>query len=137
MTVSQPLTDEELDLVRTAAFGAIFLVSNADPGLFSMLKESFAASDAIAAAQGMIKVALTEGGPPTLPAGTPADVELVVLAALRRSVEILGAKAPAELHNFRTVVVSAIEEVARASAGISEVEAAMMDKVRNALGVPA
>jgi len=42
------LSDEEKTTVRNAAFGAVYLVSNADPGVFSMIKESFAASAALA-----------------------------------------------------------------------------------------
>ena len=43
-------TDEERTTLRTAAFGAVFLVSHAEPGMFDAVKESFAGSKAFAAA---------------------------------------------------------------------------------------
>jgi hypothetical protein len=134
--VDDPLTDEERSTLKTAAFGAVFLISNADPGLLSMLTESFAASDAIAATPGLVGEILADGRPPRLPSTSPADVEAVVLPALRRSVEILRAKAPGELDSYRSAVVTATGDVARASGDVSELEAAMMTKVRTALGVP-
>jgi hypothetical protein len=134
--VDQPLTDEEKATLKMAAFGAVLLVSNADPGLLSMIKESFAASGAIDGAKGLVRDVLTTGPLPTFPSGSPADVEPAVLPALRRSVEILGAKAPQEVDNYRATVVAAIGDVARASDGVDEAEAAMMAKVRDALGVP-
>ena len=43
-------SDEERDTVRSAAFGAMLLVSKADPGFFAMFKESMAGSKALAKA---------------------------------------------------------------------------------------
>lgn len=43
-------TDQERDTIRTGAFGAIALVSNADPGFFATFKESMAGSKALATA---------------------------------------------------------------------------------------
>ena len=47
--------------LKTAAFGAVFLVSNADPGPVSMIKESFAASDTISGSSGLVREVLTTG----------------------------------------------------------------------------
>jgi hypothetical protein len=60
-----------------------------------------------------------------------------VLPALRESVNILTAKAPEELENYRMTVLAAADRVAKASEGVSAHEAAMLAKVRDALGVPA
>ena len=49
MTVSEQLTAEEKSTLKMAAFGAVYLVSHADPGAFDMIKESFAASRALTA----------------------------------------------------------------------------------------
>jgi hypothetical protein len=133
--VDQPLTDEEKAILKTGVFGAVFLVSNANPGVLSLIKESFAASGAIAGARGVVMDAVTTGELPKLPSD-PAGVEAAVLPALRRSIEILRAKAPEELDNYRATVVRATDDVARASEGVDQDEAAMLKMVRDALGVP-
>ena len=69
------LTDEEQDLVRRSAFSAIALVSKADPGFFSMFKESMAGSRAFAEAPAGVQQLLREGGFPTPPTGSPEQVE--------------------------------------------------------------
>jgi hypothetical protein len=136
MTVSDLLTADEKATLKRAAFGAVFLVSNADPGVLSLIKESFAASGALADAAGLVKEVLTTGGPPQLPRDDPEAVEAIVLPELRRAVEILQAKAPQEADNFRRVVLTAVDRVARASEGVGEAETTMAAKVRAALGVP-
>ncbi|MGI5213531.1 hypothetical protein [Plantactinospora sp. CA-290183] len=132
--MTEALTDEERATLKTAAFGAVFLVSNADPGALSMIKESLAASSAFAGTTGLVREVLTTGGMPRLTYGAPADVPATVLPALRRAVEILRAKAPDELADYRSAVLAAADQVARAHAGISPDEAAMIETVRDALG---
>lgn len=136
MTVSEKLTAEEKAILKTAAFGAVFLVSNADPGVLSMIKESFAASDAFADTAGLVKEVLTTGGLPQLPRDDPEEVEAIVLPDLHRAVEILEAKTPQEVDNYRQAVLTAVDRVVSASEGASEAEATMVAKVRGALGVP-
>lgn len=133
--MSEQLSAGEKSTLKTAAFGAVFLVSNADPGLLDMVEESFAASDALAGTTGLVREVLTTGGVPRLPSDDPAAVEAAVLPALRRSVEILQAKAPQELDNYRSTVVAAADRVANATDGVNPAEAAMVSKVRDALGV--
>lgn len=130
----EPLTTDEKMTLKTAAYGAVSLVSNADPGVFSMIKESFAASHPFANATGLVKDALTTGGLPELPRESPAELEAVVLPVLRQSVAILQAKAPQELDNFRSTVVTAIDRVGRAYRGVNEDEAAATARVKDALG---
>jgi hypothetical protein len=130
------LTAEERTVLKTAAFGAVFLVSNADPGFFTMLKESFAASGALAGTTGLVKDALTTGALPRLPRRSPGAVEAIVLPALARSVAILQDKAPDEVANYRTAVVAATEQAAQAAHGVNAREAEMITKVRTALGLP-
>jgi hypothetical protein len=137
MIMASPLTDEERMTLKTAAFGAVFLVSNADPGVFSMIRESFAASGAIAGTTGLVREVLTTGRLPKLPSDSPADVPAVVLPALGRAVEILRAKVPDELENYRGAVLTTIDVVARAVNGIDPAEAAMISEVRRALDLPA
>ncbi|MGW4463147.1 hypothetical protein [Micromonospora sp. NPDC004704] len=126
--------------LKRAAFGAVFLVSNADPGVLSMVRESFAASNAIAGSTGLVREVLTTGGLPRFTSNRPGEVkpdevESVALPALRSAVRILRAKAPDELENYRETVLRAGDEVARASDGVSEAESAMLDKIRDALSI--
>ncbi|MFC0530069.1 hypothetical protein [Phytohabitans kaempferiae] len=129
------LTAEEKSTLKTAAFGAVFLVSDADPGFFTMLKESFAASDALAGATGLVREVLTGGPLPKLPRGSTAEVEAVVLPALERSVAILREKAPSEVDNYRAAVVAAAEQAASAAHGVDAREADALAKVKSAVGV--
>jgi hypothetical protein len=131
----EQLTPEEQMTLKAAAFGAVFLVVNADPGLFSMIRESFAASSSIGRTTGLVKEVLTSGPQPRLPSDSPADVPGEVLPALRASVAILRDKAPGELANYRSAVLTTIDRVARAVNGINPAEAAMIAEVRQALDV--
>jgi len=131
--VSGSLSDEERATLKMAAFGAVYLVSNADPGFFSMLRESFAASDALVDSTGLVRDVMTGGGLPTLPREPAEKVAALVLPALTRSVEILAAKAPAEVDNYRRTVTAAVERVARAVSGVNADEAAMVTRIRAAL----
>jgi hypothetical protein len=131
--MAEPLTEDEKQTLKTAAFGAVYLVSNADPGFFSTLRESFAASAALAGATGLVKEVLTGGPLPKLPKSPPADEAEVVLPALRRSLAILAAKAPEDLENYRSTVVEAVDRVAAAAHGVSEHESGMIAKVKQAL----
>lgn len=55
------LTQQDQDVVRRAAFGAMALVSQADPGFFAMFKKSMAGSRALASAPDNIRQ-LLQGG---------------------------------------------------------------------------
>jgi hypothetical protein len=129
------LTVEEKSTLKTAAFGAVYLVSDADPGFFAMLKESFAASDALAGATGLVREVLTTGPLPRLPRASRAEVEALVLPALQRSVAILREKAPSELDNYQAAVVTAVEQAANAAHGVNVREADAVAKIKAAVGV--
>ncbi|NUT49985.1 MAG: hypothetical protein HOV94_22140, partial [Saccharothrix sp.] len=72
-------TDEEGRTLRTAVFGAMVLVSTAEPGALD--EESHAGIRAMSAFSPPVRQALG-AAPPELPAGSAADVEDGVLAAL-------------------------------------------------------
>lgn len=131
--MGQSLTAEEKLTVKTGAFGAVFLVSNADPGLLAMVRESFAASGAIAGSSGLVKEALTSGPLPRLPEGSAQQIELAALAALGRAVAILREKAPGEVAAYRSVVLDAVDRVARAHRGVDPAEQVAIDRVRTVL----
>ncbi|MCW3815412.1 hypothetical protein ONA91_13195 [Micromonospora sp. DR5-3] len=133
----ESLTGDERLTLKTGAFGAVFLVSNAEPGMLSLVRESFAASGALGEASGVVKEALTNGPLPQLPRDSALEVEATVLPALRRAVEILRAKSPADVEAYRSVVLAAADQVAKAHRGVSGSEAAVIDKIRDALAGPA
>ena len=131
--MDQPLTDDERSTLKFAAYGAVLLVSNAEPGLLAMVGEGFAAARAFAATRGLVRQVLTDGPAPELRRRPPAEVERMVLPALRDAVEILRAKAPEELDGYRAAVLGAGHEVSRAAGGVAAPETAMLDKIREAL----
>jgi hypothetical protein len=131
--MEQRLTDEERLTLKTGAFGAVFLVSNADPGMLAVLRESIAASGALADASGVVKEALTSGPLPRLPRDSQLEIESVVLPALCRAVRILREKSPADVDAYRSVVLTAADRVARAHDGVVPEEAAVIERIRGAL----
>ncbi|MEU8085829.1 hypothetical protein AB0B57_19735 [Micromonospora sp. NPDC049101] len=137
MIMEQRLTDEERLILKTGAFGAVFLVSNADPGVLGVIRESVAASSALANASGTVKEALATGPLPRLPRDSQLEIESVVLPALRQAVRILRDKSPQDVAAYRSVVLGAADRVARAHAGVAPAEAAAIDQIRNALADPA
>ncbi|RLP92896.1 hypothetical protein EAD89_07975 [Micromonospora sp. BL4] len=137
MIMEQRLTDEERLILKTGAFGAVFLVSNADPGMLGVIRESVAASGALADASGVVKEALTSGPLPRLPRDSQLEIESVVLPALDRALRILREKSPADVDAYRAVVLTAADRVARAHDGVAPEEAAVIDRIRGALADPA
>ncbi|MEV4494227.1 hypothetical protein AB0J84_00755 [Micromonospora arborensis] len=137
MIMEQRLTDEERLTLKTGAFGAVFLVSNADPGVLGVLRESLAASGALADASGTVKEALTSGPLPRLPRDSQLEIESVVLPALRQSVRILQEKSPQDVEAYRSLVLTAADRVARAHDGVAPAEAVAIDQIRGALADPA
>ncbi len=126
-------TDDERHTIRTAALGAMAVVSMADPGFFATFKESAAGSRAFAQAPPEIRN-LIAGGPMMPPkASSKEDLEAQVVAAIGQAVAILSGKDPSMLQGFRTVMDAAIQAVAEASKGVTPAEQAAMDKIKAAL----
>lgn len=123
-------TDSESRTLRTAVFGAMVLVSTAEPGALD--QESHAGIRALAAFSPSLREVLAADHP-ELPEGTVEDVEAGVLTALRRSVEILGAKSPRDASAFPTAVLTVCREVATADGHVGEGEHAVITRVREAL----
>ena len=123
-------TEDEGKTFRTAVFGAMVLVSTADPGALD--EESLAGAKAMAHLSPELREVVTAGRP-QLPAGSVSDVETGVLDALRRSVEILAAKAPDEVDLFPAAVLAICREVAEADGQVAAAEGAVVAKVEAAL----
>lgn len=130
-----PLTDDDHTLLRRATFGAIALVSRADPGFLATFKESMAGSRALQSAPEGVRQLLSEGSllPAPPAASTPQEAEAAVLHDLTRAVQVLSAKAPGQLVGFRDVVLAAVSQVAAADAGVAPEEQRVIDGVRGAL----
>ncbi|WP_433531834.1 hypothetical protein ACQPYA_07045 [Micromonospora sp. CA-263727] len=137
MIMTQRLTDEEKLTLKTGAFGAVFMVSNAEPGVLAVFRESFAASGAMADASGVVKEALSGGPLPKLPRDSALEIEAVVLPALGRAIEILTEKAPQDVPVYRAVVLAAADRTARAHHGVSPAEAEVIERIKGVLGVAA
>jgi hypothetical protein len=129
-------TDEDTITLRSAAFGAMMLVSAADPGFLVTFKESLAGAKALAAAPPDLQALFKGGGMPSMPKGSDAEIEADVLGQLQRAIAILQAKAPQDLQSYRDVIVAACDEVANASKGVAESEAAAIAKIKSAMGAP-
>lgn len=125
-------TDQEKDTIRRAAFGAMGLVSKADPGFFASFSESFAGAKALAAAPPQI-AELLQGGLIAPTASTMQEFEAQTLQRLRESMQIT-AKDPADQAALRDVILAACQHVADASKGTSSAERDMIEKVRQAVG---
>jgi hypothetical protein len=128
-------TDEEKATLRNAAFGAMMLVSAADPGFFAMFKESMAGAKALAAAPPELQALFKGGGMPSVPKGGGAEVETNVLGQLQQATQILQAKAPQDLQSYRDVIAAACDQVASASKGVAESETAVIGRIKAAVGV--
>ncbi|SNC72371.1 hypothetical protein SAMN05445756_1821 [Kytococcus aerolatus] len=128
-----PYTDEQKKTVKTAAMGAIALVTAADPGLLAALKESWAGSQVLAKAPESIREILQDGGFPTPPqASDAAEREQAILEELREATQILQAN-PTDLEAFRAVMTEAMEATANASKGVAPAESEVMQKMQAAL----
>ncbi|MFJ6676304.1 hypothetical protein ACIQMJ_34830 [Actinosynnema sp. NPDC091369] len=123
-------TEDEGRTLRTAVFGAMVLVSTAEPGALD--EESHAGIRAMATFPPGLRQVLGAARP-ELPAGSTADVEAGVLDALRRSVRIVAARAPEEAEAFPSAVLAVCEEVAAADGTVGTAEGAVVGKVRAAL----
>jgi len=127
-------TDSEKQSLRNAAYGAVFLVSNAEPGMLDMVKESFAASKSFAKASGDMQGVFRGMSMPSVPKGNPADLEAGVLSELSNSVKALEQKAPADADAYRHIVIDACTNAAQAAKGVSAPETSILGKVSAALG---
>lgn len=127
-------TDDEKSTMRNAAFGAVFLVSSADPGIFDMIKESFAASKSFSQASGDLQNVFKGMAMPKMPKASREQLESEILSELSSSMATLQAKSPGDADAFRNLVLDACNGAADAAGGVSTKETDAMSKVKMALG---
>ncbi len=128
-------TDQERDTIRQAAFGAMTLVSAADPGFFDMFKESMAGAKALASASGDLQTVFKSGGIPPVPKGSKDEIKTTVLSALRQSTQIIQTRAPQDLEAFKQVIAAACDQVAGAADGVKPAEQQAISEVKAAIGL--
>jgi len=127
-------TDQERQTLRTAAFGAVYMVSSAEPGFLDTVKESFAGSKAFAKSPELRDV-LRSGGMPKMPSGSRQEIEQGVISALSDSQQILQSKGNDQLNDFRSAVTDAVDGVAQAAGGgASPSEQDAISKIKAAIG---
>ena len=123
-------TEAEGQTLRTAVFGAMVLVSTADPG--SVDEESYAGIRAMTLLPDDLR-AVIAAAPPKLPKGSASDVETGVLAALKDAVEIVDAHDPREVPVFRGAVTEMVRSVAGADGEVAVAEKEMVARIVEAL----
>ncbi|MEW2443857.1 hypothetical protein [Micromonospora marina] len=125
------LSDGDKLTLRTAAYGAVALLSAAGAGR-SAHRIATDGSIALASATGPIGHVLAEESTGVdLKGKTVAQLADHVLPALTRAMELLRAQAPAEADNFRGIVMVAVEAATRGEP--SPAVAAMTGKIVAAL----
>lgn len=130
----QSLTEEERDVVRSAAIRAGAAVASAEPGFFDTFKESFAASRAVKAAPPEVRELVSTGGLPEMPKGDKAAVESRTMELLQQAGDILRTKAPHLFDDYRAVVVQSARDVAAAADDVSAAETDVIARIEQALG---
>lgn len=132
--MSAILTPEERVTLKKAAYGAVSLVSMANPGVVSSTKENLAGSKALNAATGLVGMVLASKDKFKINGGNTAEIADDVLPALTSTVELLQSQDPDEASNFRVTVNVAMQQAAAATGGPNPAQVVMIDKIRAALG---
>ncbi|MGK5557027.1 hypothetical protein ACSNOI_36000 [Actinomadura kijaniata] len=133
-TMTITLTDQDKATLRTAAYGAVTLLSAADVS-GSPHKVATRGSIALSSATGPVGHVLAERTKDIeLDGGSVAELADRVLPALTEAMSLLRRQAPAEADNFRGTVLVAVEAATRAhEAGPGPVVADMIRKITEAL----
>ena len=129
------LTAADERILRTAAHGTVVLMAGANPGPISSTRSGMAGGIALTTATGLIGHVLAgKAKDLDLDGASTADVVDKVFPALTASLEVLRAKAPGEVDNFRATIAMITEAAIRSHRGEPRVaEAEMARKIRQAL----
>ncbi|MFD8533757.1 hypothetical protein ACFV0L_40740 [Streptosporangium canum] len=131
--MSVTLSDQDKLTLRTAAWGAVSLMSAAGVA-DSAHKVATHGSIALTSATGLAGHVLTKAPKGVKWGKSTADLADQVLPALTASMTLLKQQAPAEADNFRSTVIVAIEAAARTHQGQpSPTLAEMIRKITGAL----
>ena len=136
-------TEQEWETLHKGVTGAGLLVSVSDRSFFDSFKEAGALAKHLAGARKDSSSQLVRELAETRGTGfgvtdSPAEIDSETLDALRSAVATLESKAPDEVEAYKSFVLDVAQSVAQAAEGGSEVEGAVVGKVRSALaGAPA
>jgi hypothetical protein len=138
-TMSDALSDSEVETLHKGAMGAGLLVSVSDRGFFDTFKEAGALAKHVAAARGSSESPIVKQVAASRSMGfgvtsSPAEIESGTLDALRSSIALLKEKAPDEVDAYRSFVLDLARSVAAAAPGGDDVEAGAIAKIQAALG---
>ncbi|MFI7637338.1 hypothetical protein [Nonomuraea sp. NPDC049400] len=133
--MSITLTDQDKSTLRTAAYGAVWLMSAAD-ATGKPHKAATEGSIALASATGLVGHVLADYPKDMkLDSKSVAMIADQVLPALTAAMILLDKQDPAEAGNFRSTVLVAVESAARTHQGQpSPTVADMIRKITEALG---
>ncbi|WP_329549980.1 hypothetical protein OG548_45175 [Streptomyces sp. NBC_01356] len=129
--VTTSLTSDEQLTLQRAAYGAVHLVSVAQPGVMATTRANITGAKVLTGATGTVGQILSSKAKIKLK-GNTADVAAEVLPALTATTAVLKAKSPADTEEFRTIVTVAVEQAAE-RAGVSPARQAMVTKITGAL----
>lgn len=138
MAGKSDFTEQEWETLHKGVTGAGLLVSVSDRSFFDSFKEAGALARHLAGARKDSSSQLVRELAETRGMGfgvtsSPAEIESETLEALRSSVATLESKAPDEVEAYKSFVLDVAESVAEAAEGGSEVEGAVVEKIRSAL----
>jgi hypothetical protein len=130
-------TEEEWEQLRKGATGAGLLVSTSDRSFRDSFKEAASLAKHLAEGRNeqsaLVRELASERGTGFGLRSSSEEIERETTEALRGAVATLTAKAPDELEAYRSFVLEVAESVGKAAGGGEEVEAATVEKIREAL----
>ena len=138
MATKQDFTQAEWEALQKGVTGAGMLVSVSDRDFTDTFGEASALAKALGAQgeqseSGLVReLAATRGTGFGLTA-SPQEVESETLSSLGTAMSTLAAKAPDEADAYRQLVLGVAEAVAEAKGGVTAVETAALDKIKEAL----
>jgi hypothetical protein len=138
MTTKTDFSQEEWEALQKGVTGAGFLMAVSDRSFFDSFKEAGALARHLGEARQSASSELIRELAETHGTGfgltdSPAEIESETLAALRRAIQALHAKAPEEVDAYRAFVLEVAESVGTAAGGGEIAEAATLEKIRSAV----
>jgi hypothetical protein len=143
MATRQDFSDEEWAALQRGLTGSGMLVSISDRDFTDSFGEAgalgkFLAGQQVAGATDLIREVSKTRGTGFGLTSSQDEVRNQTLESLRSSVALLQAKAPDEVEPYRALVIGVADAVANAKGGgTSEIEAAAIAQIREALGASA
>jgi tellurite resistance protein len=138
MATKADFTDEEWKTLQKGVTGAGLLVSVSDRDFTDSFGEASALAKALGAERErsgseLIRELASARGTGFGLTASQQEVESDTLASLHSATETLAAKAPGEIDAYKALVLSVARAVAEAKGGVTPVEAATLERLKEAL----